>query len=221
MSLYERIGQRPNLLQFTKDTVQKIANEFKGPDADFVPALLIRTHNDDVLVVGLKGDMDSQSAKDDMAEFMLAACACARAKEAAFVSSCWALRKISKDDYESGNFVMPRDSPDRIEAVSVMYASLDGDVMATREIIRRKGRPPTLAAEWEEMRADDGTTLGGRFGNAVHQGIEIGKKMAGDETPPEIKAYMDEMIAADKFNELIEGFLRGKHRAYEEQVKKN
>jgi hypothetical protein len=212
------MSQEPDLLEYTKDCVKRIAADFDKPDADFLPTLLLKMHDGNVAICGLAADFDSQKEKDECAKFMMAACACARAKEACFVSSAWAVEYAPPEGEKFENwqevekrddFVMPRDNPNRIEVVNVMCSRPGGDVMASAEITRHEdeGKPPTIG-EWKEM-GGEGTKLGGRFGDAIHDGIELGQKLLGDETPAELRAYMDEMIAKGEFEELVRSFMRG------------
>jgi hypothetical protein len=202
-----------DLLEHAKRSVEGIAADFDKPDSDFLPTLLVKTHNDKVVVVGLTGEM-SQAGKDEMANYMLAVCACARAKEVAFVSSAWTVtydKPEGEDELyfrkleQSEDFVMPRDHPDRVEVVNIMFSQPSGDLMLTSEITRQAFGPPTIG-EWKEM-GGEGTTLEGRFGNAIHDGIDLGQKMAADGAASTVVAYMDEMIAKGKFEELVKRFL--------------
>jgi len=198
----------PTLLELTKSRVEQIAKDFTEPDDDFIPVLMVRAHNDQVAIIGLMGDMNSQSEKDDMAKFMMAACAVLRAKEVSFVSSAWAAKAIPKEEFESGDFVMPRDRPDRIEVVNIMHSTSDGDTMSTSEISREDGKPPTIGG-WEVV-GGEGIKLGGRFGDAIHDGMFIGSKLVDPEVTPDLmREYMDEMIEKGELEELIQSFMRG------------
>jgi hypothetical protein len=218
------MSQQPDLLEFTKESVKRIAADFDKPGADFLPTLLLRMPDGNVAICGLAGDMNSQNEKDEIARFMIAACACARTQEVCFVSSAWAVKyepppgeKLEnwKEVEQREDFVMPRDHPQRIEVVNVMCSRPSGDIMASAEITRHEdeGKPPTIG-DWEEM-GGEGTTLGGRFGDAIHDGIDLGQKMDSDETPPEMRAYMDEMIANGKFEDLVRSFMRAMTTASE------
>lgn len=220
------MSQSPDLLEFAKTSVKGIADDFDKPDADFMPTLLIKAYDGKVQIVGLAGDMNSQQAKDEMARFMFAAIACLRASEVAFVNSAWAVRyeppegeKIeSWEDVEKrDDFVMPRDNPNRIEIVNIMYAGTDGDIMATAEITRHEdeGKPPTIGP-WENM-GGEGATIGGRFGDAIHDGVVVGQKMGA--APPGIAEYMDEKIANGELHDLVESFLRAMDKAREANAK--
>jgi hypothetical protein len=226
MAVYEGVSQGPKLLEFAKTSVEKIAQDFDKPDADFMPTLLIKAYDRKVQVVSLAGDMNSQQAKDQMARFMFAAVACLRASEVAFVSSAWAAnykppegeKLESWEDVEKrDDFVMPRNNPDRIEIVNIMYAGTDGDTMSSAEITRheREGKPPTIGP-WQDM-GGAGATISGRFGDAIHDGMVVGQKMG--VAPPEIAEYMDEKIANGELHDLIESFLRAMDKAREANAK--
>jgi hypothetical protein len=218
------VSQDMDLLKYAKSSVEKIAKGFTKHDDDFTPTLLVRQAKGGVVIFGLAADMNDQRAKDECAKFMVAACACLRSTEVCLVSSAWTVkyerqdgqpiedwREIEKRD----DFTMPRDHRDSVEVVNIMHASSGGDTMASADINRSWGYDPPTLGEWEDV-GGEGVKLGGRFGDAIHAGMELGQKMFTDNrTPPEIIAYMDQQIENGEIEELIASFMRSMTMAAE------
>jgi hypothetical protein len=76
----------------------------------------------------------------------------------------------AQEHYE-GSGPPPSESPKRIEVVSLMVASREGEQFHHAKIVRRPGHPPALR-EWKSMTTfHPGASLGGRFGDALRTGI--------------------------------------------------
>lgn len=175
--------------------------------SQFVPVLLVKAHDGGLAIAPLDGDMDDDGAKDEMASFMTATIACLRAQEAALVTVAWTLppNAVTKEEYESDDFVKPSERPDRFEVVNIMQVHPDSDRMANAEIMRGGARP--RVGDWstfQPRKDEQPIRLGGRFGEAMHKGVELGQKMFDGP----IADYMDEMIAEGNLAELVFRFMR-------------
>jgi len=201
-----------SLLGHTKETIAKITEDFDSPNDDYDPVLLVRDHEDKVAFLGIGADMNDGDAKEEVAKFMFAVISVLRAKEAVFVSSTWMVKDLRDGDVEDGHLtVMPRDHPNRVEAVTLMHASLDGDAIHQAEIFRTQDKPPTIG-EWNVMATGE---LQGRFGYALRDGLKVGRKLASDETPPEIVEFMNKAIADGDLEGLARSFMNAATKARE------
>lgn len=195
------------LSDIAKRHVDAMMEDLTG-DEDFMPFLTIRMHDDGIAYVGMAMP-DGDEARNWLADVMMALCAVHRAKEALFVSVSWMVKRdtatISDDESPEYPKVMPRDHPDRIEAVvmtGIAGERRDGS-MYSAPVIRENNT--VKLGEWDDA---SGVGIAGRFGDAIINGMNFGAKF-----PPEMCEYVDAEIAAGRNQELVASMLRAMNSA--------
>jgi len=155
----------------------RIAKDFKKPDDDWTPTLLMVTQNADLIVSPVF--FNKPDDKEAFVGAVIVLFRLATPEMAAFVSSCW-YRSIKNDDpdYQSvldaaGRQGLGQD-PKREEIVFMLAATADGREKQYQAPIRRTAdAPPTLGAwsEWEGM-----SEVSGRFGTLFKRAFEASSK---------------------------------------------
>ena len=163
-----------------------IEHEVEGlrNDADFMPFMTYTTHDDEVGFAGLAA-MGEEDECDGLANSMTGILAVYRATEAVFASAAWMATMTA----EERDTTMPAEHPNRSEEAFILHVDPQGhDHFHSAAIHRIKGRV-SLGA-WKQD--DDLVGVGGRFAEALHIGIQLGK-----ELPPEMIAFIDAHIEED------------------------
>jgi len=160
-------------------------------DEDFLPFMALRRVEEGTVFVGLMMP-DEPDRKDAVADTMMALCAIHRTTEVVFASTVWMVEGPKDMN------VAPSQSPDRVEKAFLFHATLDGDAYHTASVLRSYGTV-TLGG-WEQYSA---TKTIGRFGDAIHIGMRMGRDIA---TNPTLCAYVDEKLAANEDEQLIRKF---------------
>lgn len=179
------------LVSFAKHHVAGEMSELTGNE-DPQPMVLFRDRNGEVTIMPLFLDMNSHAQKDVLAYILTANLMIADASEAVFVSSTW-MASTTKDDFAHDSR-MPSERDDRIEAVVIIHMTRNSNAMH-RAIIDRKKTTPTLGP-WEEM---PGTQLGGRFGDAIANGLNLAANL-----PAEMREFIAQAQASGEKERLME-----------------
>lgn len=194
-------GQQPqfNLLDMARSHVESLVADLEGGD-DFMPFM---TYNGTARgepstgYVGLA--MPDNEERNDIADVMIAVLAIYRATEAVFASVSWAVTVMDKAELDNPK-VMPSEHPDRVEQVFVLHVAPEGDTFHSATVNRIDNR--VVLGDWEVGKQVE--RAGGRFGDAMHMGIELGKNL-----PPEMIVFIDRaMEKNDEAEDLIRPFLR-------------
>lgn len=185
-----------DLVEHGKDVARSSFSQLTGPDDDILPMLIWKGPYGLGMMPLL--EMSDDAAKDNLATQMTTMLAISRATEAVQVTTNYMVKvPVVEGKAELG--LMPSEHPDRIEGVGVMYMSQDnGDRMVHAEV-SRSSAAPTLG-DWEDGEELSGR-MEGRFGNAVHLGLSLGKNM-----PPHIAEIVDEAWKKDEVTHLAETF---------------
>jgi len=195
-----------DLLEHAKGHSRDAAEKLTEPNEDIMPVLMwIGPYGLGVMPLL---DMSSDEAKDRLSHVMTTVLAISRATEAVQVTTSWAVLAKMPDD---GTFdrdnpldgVKPSQHRDRTEVVCLMHMTPDGqpDAMVHGKITRDDGKPPALG-EWNDFGGEDAIErVGGRFGDAVHMGMDLVVGM-----PPQLVQIIDEGWELGKQEELIQRF---------------
>lgn len=179
------------LFEDVQKHVEYLVSELEG-DADYLPTMLARDHQGRVLVVGISLPDDARG-KDMAAASMAAVCILYRATEAAFTSVAW---RVTPDANGKMPDLPPEQCPDREEVVMVSAVRASGDRSALFAPLIRENNKAGVGL-WEG--GPPGATLGGRFIDAMQMGIKMGQLI-----PPDMAAWMDQEIAADREPKVLE-----------------
>jgi hypothetical protein len=156
-----------SLVLNARDHIERMVAKLEG-DADFKPFMTYTDADGERGYIALVlPDVDADM-KADVADLMTAWLCVYRASEATFASVTWAVR-----DDEKTPGVQPKDDPNRIELVMLIYVGGAGDESHTARLFREGGK--ARLSEWEEHRYKG--EVGGRFGNAMHLGMAMGADM--------------------------------------------
>lgn len=145
-------------------------------------------------------DMTDEKHKDDLAEMMTTSLACSRATEAVMITTSWMVKAVDPGGDGALLNCMPSEHPDRVEAITAMYVTHESnkDAMASAPVIRAPRTKPQLG-EWSRDMAD--MRVGGRFGDAIHMGMDFAANM-----PDELIAILDEGWRDGEQEDLIKRF---------------
>lgn len=194
------------ILKHAMDHARSCAADLTEPEEDILPVLLwVGPYGMGIMPLLEMGDDD---AKDAIAAMMTTVIATGRAAQAVLITTSWMVSaprdedgKPKKSAMDAMGGVMPSQHPDRIEAVTAMYASLAGtDSMSHAVLTRYPDKPPTMG-EWEGIDEPMSAKIGGRFGDAIHMGMDLATQM-----PPEMIEILDAGWKQGEQNDLIERF---------------
>jgi hypothetical protein len=187
-----------NLIEYAQRHVESLVKDLTGND-DFMPFMTIQGRDDPGIVYAglmMPGDSDG---KDSIADTMMAICAAHRAVEAVFVTVSWMVMR-NKDDEDFDD--LPgrlSEHPDRVEAVFIAQRNADGAGSThSAPVIRENGT--VRIGEWTAM---EGAGISGRFGDAIHNGMDFGKRL-----PPEMCEYIDAEMQAGRGEEIVRAIVR-------------
>ena len=180
------------LVKDAQNYIERVMRELSGDD-DFMPFLTMRNAAGEVAFIGMMMP-DGAELKNDVAETMVALCMMYRPVEVAFATVAWMvmLPGGSASDAEK---VTPSEHPDRVETVFITAHTTEGNTGFTSANVIRENNMVGVGV-WEDFKS--GQLAGGRFGNAIQLGIELGAKI-----PPEMCAWLDEQIAAGEAQNVI------------------
>ena len=195
-----------DLLNHGLTHARECLESLKEPDDDILPVLMwIGPYGMGVMPLL---DMTDDEAKDGLGEMMTTMLAVSRATEAVLITCSWMVMAKNKEEYDAMD-VMPRDHPDRVEIISAMYAAAipDTDSMSSGRITRHPDKPPELG-EWKTDMGD--MRIGGRFGDAMHMGLDFAKDM-----PEELIEILDagwelgeQEMLVERFHTVFQGFMQ-------------
>jgi len=188
------------LLERARTYIAAAVGDLRG-DNDFMPFMTYVAHDDTVGFAGLAA-MGEQAERDGLADSMIGMLAVNRAREALFASCVWHVQAASR---EALGGKMPSECENRVEQVFVLHVDPDGNDHFHFANIHRIGGRVTLGL-WRHELAVKGA--GGRFGEALHIGIRMGRDM-----PPEMVAFIDAHMEHN-FDQMMSSIVKaiGKHR---------
>src|SRR5262245_25376818 len=151
-----------------------------APEDDWMPVAFLVNEDQKIDIVSTPGYANDAEKDAYVAAIGIAAIA-HNATCIGMVATTWMV-KFDKGDRPQSGVVVPRPSnhPDRVEAVIVVTTSTDVSTIATADISRHAGRPPSLGP-WEIM--DDrasGTRLEGDMLAPLRAALEVVKDRKGN-----------------------------------------
>lgn len=185
-----------DLVQYAKTFVESKVEDLTGGE-DFMPFMLLNCPLGHMYAgLLMPGENDE---KDKLADHMLALCATHRPSEVMFVSTTWMV--IRKNTKELELSLPPSKQADRMETVFMVHHT-DSTSKATTysAAITRRVDGTVILSEWKD---NPGSTVVGRFGEAISAGIKI-----GEQIPPDFAEWLDEEIAAGRAGDAMEAVLR-------------
>lgn len=188
-----------DILAIAKQAVENQAAGW-GKDGDANPAVLFRDRSGDITYVSLIADMNSGEAKNHLAQVIEAQLIIGGATEVVYLSSTWMLLSTRMEDRKLNTI---EDHPDRVEAVALMHFTLKEEGLH-RAIIDRSGKLPTLRP-WETF---PGLEMGGRFGNALKEGLRMAKTI-----PQEMIDLLAKLEADGEHERTLRMVMRAKAEA--------
>lgn len=169
------------MLVDVQDSVEGLGKDFSEPDDDWVPVGFGLSADGTSTMVGIDPQFfSSDHSKDLLVEKLRALIIAEQILVFAMVVSTWQSRyHIETDERrppagwhpEVSPDVMPRDDPNRREAVVVAITDADGTTVSSAEIIRFEDAPPALK-DWEQFDTE-GAGSTGRFVEPFRDAIQI------------------------------------------------
>ena len=192
------------LLEHAKDAARRNAERLTEPDEGIMPVFLwLGPRGVGLMPIGPM--LQDEETKDMLALHMTAAMVVGRATEAVMVTTAWTVKREMTDEekaaYKRGTYgiVPPSKDPDRVEIIGLMRVSNEGDDMHQAELIRHPDRPPDIG-EWESIGA---AKVGGRFGDAMHLGLDFVRDM-----PEAMTEIIEEGWENGEQEDLIQRFVK-------------
>jgi 2,4-dienoyl-CoA reductase-like NADH-dependent reductase (Old Yellow Enzyme family) len=191
-----------DLIEHAKTKAREFVGDLDDPEDDILPVMLCQgPHGLGMLPLNL---MDSEQSKDQLALWMTAMLTVSRAEEAVMVTTAWMVTvdRDQVDMAEGTSRVQPSEHPNRTEAVILMCSKKGGDRMISAQLTRHPDKTPDLG-DWDDT-GDEIEKLGGRFGDAIHWGLEMAEKM-----PPEMAEIIESAWESDPddIRDLIQRFV--------------
>jgi hypothetical protein len=181
-------GDRPvgELINRAREHIGSLMADLEGDD-DFMPFMLITGPKEDVYVGVVMPKWGSP--RDDIADVMMALLAMHRATEAVFASSAWMLSVSSEEERKQWGNRSFEEHPDRKEGVFMVYAGPAGDQFHAAPIIRENNT--VTLGDWTGGEYDGEHPMAGRFGKAMHRGLQLVRDM-----PAEMVEMIEAAVAA-------------------------
>jgi hypothetical protein len=154
------------LTEQAKEDVELIYSEFEAPDDDLIPYMLMATGQGGLGVVGLDPEFFSNEEAKNLLAYAIMPEALREfsAQGAAFVSAAWTSDRHRDDP---GPHPLPRDDPNRREAVFALVISATEARTLQAEVTRTDDAPPVLG-DWV---ISDSSEVEGRFARGMRQGL--------------------------------------------------
>ena len=196
-----------DLIEYAKEKARDNAESLDGPEDDILPIMLwVGPHG--IGFMPLHEGMRSDKTKEAIAPVMTATLAVSRATAVVMTTTAWmvvAPRVEVGDPFKDVEFPLS-ENPDRSEHVVLMCVKEGKDILTSAPVTRYPDRPPTLG-EWDSkplgIKDGDNARAGGRFGDAMHLGIDFANNM-----PPELIDIIEEGWRDGTQDDLIGRFLK-------------
>lgn len=185
-----------DLVQHAKTFVGSKIEDLTGSE-DFMPFMLLNCPFGHMYAGLLMPGEDDE--KDELADHMLALCATHRPSEVMFVSTTWMVIRKSTEELELS--LPPSKQVDRMEVVFMVHHT-DSTHKATTysAAITRRVDGTVVLSEWKDS---PGSTVMGRFGEAISAGMKVAEGI-----PPDFGEWLDEEIAAGRAGDAMKSVLR-------------
>lgn len=158
-----------DLMEAAKLGAEKIGRSF-GPDEDWVPALLVRTRDDEFLPIAIPpGGDESHAVRDALWQSVVPSLLVeAHAVEAVVVMSAWV--SLGDPEKSESEQIAPSKNPDRRDVLVLFHVTQDAEDFVMAEVKRTPEGPAEI--DWESDLGGVGEMrLGGRVVAGIRRGL--------------------------------------------------
>lgn len=197
------------LVEHAKAFVEAKVQDLTGEE-DIMPFMLLNCNAGHVYAGLLMPDTDDE--KNKLADTMMALCATHRPSEVMFVSTAWMVLRKSSEDLERS--LPPSEQADRMETVFMVHHTDSTSKSDTYSAaVTRRVDGTVVLSEWKDT---PGSTVAGRFGEAIQHGMTI-----GEHIPPNFADWLDSEIEAGRAGDAMKSVLKVLGKVREQGVSRN
>lgn len=190
-----------DLLDVARGLAGKSCQDLKTPDDDIMPVMLWQGPYGGGMMPMIP--MSNEDDKDRLAEMIVTVLAVSRADSAVTITTSWTVEALGTPDSDPLETLgcMPSEHPDRTERITIVCVQRNaGDSISSARLTRHPDRGPDLA-QWDTVLQH--LEVDGRFGSAMHLGLELAEKM-----PPDLVEIIDEGWREGQGQDMIRRFHR-------------